>query len=98
MRTLELKKLNPEEREAVLAIYRRALKRPEQRMSYYECALVYGFRPDTIRHLVHRKRLRTTGRWPRRSITHAAMRAYLAGRKPNGSKRIALKEAQTALA
>lgn len=86
--------LSQELREHVLTEYRKALMAEGVKLSYMEAAWLYGYQYNTIRLIVCKGLLRTVGRNPKRRITHAAMRAFLASRKKTGAPRKALTEAQ----
>lgn len=91
--------LLPEDlQQLVLAKYRVALMDPAHRLTYEEAAWLYGYRKDTLRALVCRKRLRALRRGPYRLITHAAMRAYLRGKKKEGTPRKGLRAQQLQVA
>lgn len=83
--------------EQVLAKYRVALMDPDRRLTYHEAAWLYGYTYLTVRCHVSRGRIRTVGRTPNRRITHAAMRAYLRGKKLCGRTRNALRAQQLQL-
>lgn len=94
---VELAQLPEDLQKVVLAKYRVALMNTERMLTYEEAAWIYGFKPCSIRHMVHKKRLRTVSRGRYRFITHAAMRAYLRQKRKAGAPRKALKSAQLSI-
>lgn len=89
--------LSAKTRERVLAEYRAVVKDPAWLMTYHECAWYYGYEYGTIRTLVALGRLRVCGRPSDRRITHAAMQAYLRGKRMKGSPRKSQRDLQTRL-
>lgn len=85
-------------RTRVLNEYRTALRTEDRPMSYVECAWLYGYQYNTIRWLVHKKRLKCRKRGQKVLITHAQMRVYQASKSAAGAPRKALLIAQTQLA
>lgn len=96
--TIDLQNVPASDRGAMLDLYRVALAREDARMTMREAAWMYGYTYQTVRIYVADGMIRTCGRGHRRRITHAAMRAYIRGKKLPGAPRKGLKALQTKLA
>jgi hypothetical protein len=96
IRMVDISLLPAAQRERVLVEYREALKKAST-LSYVEAAWFYHYQYATLRHYVSRGMIPTQGRYPRRRITHAAMRAHVQNKACTGSPRKALKTAQLAI-
>jgi len=97
MKTIDLRKMNAEERAQVLAIYTQALKRPDTLLTVQEAAVLYGYTYSTLRSYMCVGRLRGKRVKGQLCLTHAAMRGYLRKKHPSGIRRKALANAQTDL-
>lgn len=81
-------------RENVLKSYALVLREPATKLNYREAAWLYGYTYATIRHYTSRGTIKAAGHKSNRTISHAAMRSFLAKRKQGGRPRQALKDAQ----
>ncbi len=95
--TIDITLLPEPLQDMVLGWYRDAVKQEDHRMTFLECAWLYGYTYSTIRTHVCEKKIRTVGRWPNRRITHKAMREFIQAKKKPGTPRKALRAAQAAI-
>lgn len=78
---VDLSLLPDDLREQVLAKYRVALMEPGRKLTMQEASWLYGYTYLTVRWLVARGLIKSTGSGPKRRLSHAAMRSYRNARK-----------------
>lgn len=95
VKRIRLNALPPERQEQLIYLYLQLLRDERATTTCNEAAALYGYTHQTLRHYCCRGRIKARGHGQRLRITHAAMRAYIKGKKLPGRPRKALKNQQT---